>query len=70
MINPKMSPGVLLGNASNPMKNITFDNVVVTQPGEWPWHDKFYACEAIDGHALGTTSPVPPCFKASHAIVD
>eukprot|EP00660_Eupelagonema_oceanica_P007966 gene7966-15690_t len=30
--NPKMSPGVVIGNAKNPMQGIVFDNVVVNNP--------------------------------------
>jgi hypothetical protein len=61
--NPKNSPGVIFGNTSNPMTNIVFENVVVTNPGSNPWGDDFYYCEGIEGYAVGTTSPVPPCFK-------
>eukprot|EP01038_Epipyxis_sp_PR26KG_P006617 gene6617-9084_t len=62
--NPDGSPGVLLGNASNPMRNVVFENVVVNNPGMKPWGLDFYDCEGIEGYALGTTSPVPPCFKS------
>jgi polygalacturonase len=61
--NPKKSPGLLMGNASNPMTNVVFDNVVVTNPAEEPWGDDFYYCEGIEGVATGGTFPVPPCFK-------
>ena len=61
--NPKMSPGVILGNSTNPMKNVVFDNVVVNNPGKNPWGDKFYACSGVQGIATGNTNPVPPCFK-------
>ena len=70
IISPKMSPGVILGNSTNPMRGVVFDNVVVTNPGENPWGDKFYACEGTEGVATGTTSPVPPCFtkkKTAHS---
>jgi len=45
------------------MRNITFDNVVVTNPGMRPWHDSYYYCEGIEGISTGGTQPVPPCFK-------
>lgn len=61
--NPVNSPGVLIGNASNPMKNVIFDNVVVVNPGVSPWGEAFYDCTSIEGVAKGTTFPVPPCFK-------
>lgn len=60
--NPKQSPGVIFGNTSNPMTNVIFDNVVVTNPGTKPWGDDMYYCEGINGVAMGKTSPVPPCF--------
>ena len=60
--NPRQSPGVLLGNSTNPMLGIVFDNVVVTNPGTKPWGDDFYSCDGIKGIAKGGTSPVPPCF--------
>ena len=41
--NPVMSPGVVLGNATNPMKNIVFDNVKVQNPGTFPFL-KTYRC--------------------------
>jgi len=41
--NPVLSPGIILGNASNPMRNLVFDNVVVKQDslvlGRYPWHE-------------------------------
>ena len=64
--NPQQSPGVLMGNLSNPMKNVVFENVVVNNPGSEPWGDEFYFCESIEGYAIGSTYPVPPCFKSSN----
>ena len=60
--NPVNSPGVLMGNTTYPMHNITFDNVVITNPGTEPFGTNYY-CEGIEGYATGNTSPVPPCFK-------
>ena len=60
--NPLKSPGVLLGNSSNPMQNVVFENVVVNNPGEKPWGSDFYLCEGVEGIAAGSTYPVPPCF--------
>ena len=61
---PRESPGVILGNSSNPMLNITFDNVVVNNPGKRPWGDKYYACDGVKyGISTGDTKPVPPCFN-------
>jgi polygalacturonase len=61
--NPRNSPGVLMGNSSNPMKNVLFDNVVVTNAGDSPWGDNFYYCDSVEGTATRNTHPVPPCFK-------
>jgi len=61
--NPKMSPGVLLGDSSNPMQNVVFEDVVVNNPGSKPWGNESYMCENVNGIAKGRTSPVPPCFK-------
>ena len=60
---PERSPGVIMGNASNPIRNLTFDNVVVTNPGSEPWGEKFYYCDGVEGTSEGDTWPVPPCFK-------
>eukprot|EP01084_Bolivina_argentea_P091673 164986_1 len=60
--NPKQSPGVILGNISNPMMNILFDNVVVNNPGKKPWGDKFYDCIGVKNFQyVDGTKPVPPC---------
>jgi polygalacturonase len=61
--NPKNSPGVLFGNTTNPMQNVIFENVVITNPGQEPWGDDYYYCEGMQGVAIGKTSPVPPCFE-------
>lgn len=61
--NPKLSPGVIMANASNPMTGVVFDGVRVNSPGEKPWGNKFYACEGVsNGLAIGDTYPIPPCF--------
>jgi hypothetical protein len=61
---PKTSPGVILGNTTNPMSNIVFDNVVVTNPGSYPWGNDFYKCDGVaNATATGVTSPKPPCFN-------
>jgi len=62
---PQLSPGVILGNTSNPMTNIVFDNVVVNDPGTFPFGSQYYDCieGGVQGVASGTTSPVPSCFK-------
>eukprot|EP00039_Didymoeca_costata_P013631 m.210786 g.210786 ORF g.210786 m.210786 type:complete len:459 (-) comp15826_c0_seq12:994-2370(-) len=62
---PLLSPGIILGNATNPMKNILFDNVVVTMSGEagkWPYKNN-YQCEYADVKITNGTSPAPICSK-------
>lgn len=72
--NPLISPGVILGNASNPMKNVIFENVTMKIPfknmfyhGRLPFHESHfpyagkYQCE----HVIGTCKdcqPVPECL--------
>ena len=53
--NPVLSPGVVLGNSSNPMSNIVFDNVSVVNPGTFPFF-KAYKCE----HANIVEKNAPP----------
>ena len=62
---PKMSPGVLLANASAPMVDVLFEDVVVTDPpGDGVWGDDYYLCEnVVGGVATGATWPVQPCFE-------
>lgn len=61
---PKKSPGVIIGNASNPIKGLVFEDVVVNNPGSEPWGDKYYYCEGVQGgKAIGKTWPIPPCFN-------
>ena len=60
--NPKLSAGVLLANASDPMRAIVFDNVVVNNPASKPFGDGYY-CENVHGVATGNTRPVPACFS-------
>lgn len=61
----KHAPGVILANASAPMRNIIFEDVVVHNPGSFPGSsDKNYYCEGVEsGVATGKTTPVPSCFK-------
>ena len=56
-----MSPGVVLGNASNPMRGVVFDNVTVTTSKEslWPYGNAYH-CENAQVEVLGS-SPAPEC---------
>ena len=72
---PLTSPGVILGNSTNPMKNIVFENVTMKVPlrnmafhGRLPFHQKhfpysgIFQCENAIGTCKGC-SPMPGCLK-------
>jgi len=62
---PKQSPGLLMGSRSNPMRNITFDNVVVRDPGMCPWGTDYYKCRGVEQFtAINGTDPVPQCGRS------
>ena len=67
--NPRNSPGIVMGNFTNPMKNVRFENVVVNNPPLEPFGADYYVCTNIDGYAIGSTTPVPPCFKQLDQIL-
>eukprot|EP01062_Namystynia_karyoxenos_P027110 TRINITY_DN20899_c0_g1_i1.p1 TRINITY_DN20899_c0_g1~~TRINITY_DN20899_c0_g1_i1.p1 ORF type:complete len:474 (+),score=176.19 TRINITY_DN20899_c0_g1_i1:75-1424(+) len=59
---PLLAPGVILGNSSNPMQNIVFDNVVVKNPSKGPFpFGGAYRCSAAEVVSAGGTSPAPSC---------
>ena len=62
VIEPRMSPGLIMANDTNPFIDVTFDNVIVEKPGMDPWGDDFYKCENVEGYVRRGTDPVPPCF--------
>ena len=62
---PLLSPGVVLGNATNPMENILFDGVRVSfngsaARGRFPWGRK-YRCEHAAVRSVGGTEPAVEC---------
>ncbi len=58
VINPVDSTGVILGSATNPIQNLTFDGVVVQNAPQ-----NYFVCQnVVNGVAMGGTSPVPSCF--------
>lgn len=72
---PILSPGVLLGNETNPMRNIKFDNVTVNVPfknrvhhGRLPFHQVHfpyagkYKCDNVVG-TCHRCKPVPDCLE-------
>jgi hypothetical protein len=61
--NPSLSPGVILGNESNPIKNLTFNNVVVyNSTNTIPWGNNYMCSGILNGTSMGNTDPVPNCF--------
>jgi len=64
IVDPKFQfgQGVVLGNPVTPMKNVVFDGVKVIN-AENPDLESYYACEGVEGVALGDTYPVPACFE-------
>jgi len=60
--NPWGSPGVIIGNDTNPLHNVVFDNVVVNNPGQDPWGNDYYYCVNVEGSIDEKTQPVPNCF--------
>lgn len=61
--NAKGSPGLLFGNAKNPMQGVVFDSVRFHNPGSSPWGRNYYCKGVHSGVATGSTWPVPKCFK-------
>lgn len=72
---PLLSPGVIMGNSTKPMKNILFDNVTMKVPvkyyfthGRLPFHEKWfpfpgsYKCEHAQG-VCKNCNPVPSCLN-------
>lgn len=69
---PFLSAGVILGNATNPMQNIIFDDVVV-KPSQDPFYSKApyglgYKCEYAMITSTGGTSPVPKCTNSGDTL--
>jgi hypothetical protein len=73
--NPWLSPGVILGNATNPIQNLIFDHVTVTETnpmdiykGRFPFHHLHfpykgkYQCKHTLGKSIAS-DPVPDCFE-------
>ena len=70
IIDPLLSPGVILGNTTagvNNMHGLIFEDVVVENPGLWPYK-RNYQCKFAAGVAKGKTSPVPPCFEIEEVM--
>ena len=72
IIDPKESPGVIIGAQSNPMQSVVFDNVVVTGGGTSPWGAGGYACHGVDNAsvAIHGSNPAPPCFNGGKQCHD
>jgi polygalacturonase len=65
ILKPKLSPGVIFGNSTNPIRGLVFDGVRVKDPpSDGSWGKKYYFCKGVaSGIAKGDTWPVPPCFE-------
>merc|ERR1712039_1106255 len=50
VVGAKVSPGVIYGNPTNPMRGVVFDGVVFDpiDPKATPWRNQFYYCKGID----------------------
>ena len=61
--NPLYSPGVILGNESNSINDLIFDNVIVDDNiNEYDLWKKDYICKGVQGKAIGKTIPIPSCL--------
>jgi hypothetical protein len=70
---PVISPGVIMGNETNPIKNLVIEGLHVTENkykpwhGKWPFHEKRYPwrgkiqCVHADG-TYNNSDPVPKCL--------
>ena len=59
---PYLSPGVILGNESNPMRGFVFDHVEVRDPGMWPYNGTF-VCRFVEGESI-ESRPTPECMAS------
>jgi hypothetical protein len=64
IVNPKISPGVILGNTSNPIADLIFENVQVTEAEELtdrpPFGDAFF-CNGVSEYSSAESSPELIC---------
>ncbi len=62
----RQSPGVIMGNSSNPIQGLTLENVVFHEmkSNSKPFAEDYYCPKdgVADSHSLGATSPVPLCI--------
>ena len=72
IINPSFSPGVILGNETNPIKNITFNNVIVynTTNNNIPWGNNYKCLGVLNGTITGNTTPIPSCFSQNKIVIN
>eukprot|EP00941_MAST-03F_sp_MAST-3F-sp1_P000050 g50.t1 len=61
IIEPVLSPGAILGNSTNPMKNIIFDNVTVIRSGSLPFEGE-YLCKHAGNIKVSNSNPMPKCL--------
>jgi polygalacturonase len=58
---PKQSPGVIIGNDTNPIQGLVFDNVVVKNGGSKPFGEDYFCQNAAHMAVTGGTAPEPNC---------
>jgi hypothetical protein len=66
IVNPLQYIGVLMGNETNPMQNVIFDNVVVVNQSSWSaalYGKDYLSCKGINGVVKGASNPHPKCFQ-------
>jgi hypothetical protein len=73
IFHPLISPGVIWGNSTNPMKGIRIEDLHVDEnkykiwQGKWPFHEKRYPfhgrikCESATGTSRNS-NPTPACL--------
>lgn len=68
---PRLSPGVIIGDSSIPMRNLVFDDVrFIDPPADGSFGKNYFHCEGVQsGVAKGSTWPVPPCFTDGTRLV-
>ena len=54
--------GVLMAPASNPMRNVRFNNVVIEETYKSNYPKRKYICKNVNGIADPSTTPIPDCF--------
>lgn len=79
ILSPVISPAVIMGNATLPIKNVVIEDLTVVESktkiwlGKWPFHDKRYPwhgrikCENANG-SYRNCRPEPSCLTPHEGI--